>query len=58
VFDHANIRLLADYLARTALDWAEPAAPLPATTVAEEATDLEAALAERLARLESLVRER
>jgi acyl transferase domain-containing protein/acyl-CoA synthetase (AMP-forming)/AMP-acid ligase II/acyl carrier protein len=58
VFDHANIRLLADYLARTALDWAEPAAPLPATTVAEAATDLEAALAERLARLESLVRER
>jgi acyl transferase domain-containing protein/acyl-CoA synthetase (AMP-forming)/AMP-acid ligase II/acyl carrier protein len=65
VFDHANIRLLADYLASEVLGWgpaaaATPAAPAPAPA-AEPApvdeTDLEAALARHLEKLESLIRD-
>ncbi|HVU24542.1 MAG TPA: beta-ketoacyl reductase, partial [Opitutus sp.] len=63
VFDHANIRLLADYLANEVLGWGESAAvaraaAVPATEpVPADETDLEAALARRLQRLESLIRD-
>jgi NAD(P)-dependent dehydrogenase (short-subunit alcohol dehydrogenase family) len=65
VFDHANIRLLADYLASEVLGWGPAAAATPAApalaSVAEPApvdeADLEAALARRLEKLESLIRD-
>ncbi|HWA08530.1 MAG TPA: type I polyketide synthase [Opitutaceae bacterium] len=63
VFDHANIRLLADYLANDVLGWNEPAAAAPAAVppvtgpVSVDETDLDAALARRLEKLESLIRD-
>jgi NAD(P)-dependent dehydrogenase (short-subunit alcohol dehydrogenase family) len=68
VFDHANIRLLADYLATEVLAWGESPAPAPSASAAAAAaavtepvsadeTDLDAALARRLQKLESLIRD-
>jgi acyl carrier protein len=60
VFDHANIRLLAAFLAREALGWSESeATPVAASGPPPEPAeggDLDAALAARLARLETLVK--
>ncbi|MBM3851836.1 MAG: SDR family NAD(P)-dependent oxidoreductase [Verrucomicrobia bacterium] len=63
-FDHANIEALADYLASAVLGWSPPAEAIAATGT-DGATgalpepvgaDLDAALAARLGRLESLIR--
>ncbi len=59
VFDHANIRLLTAHLADDVLGWAKtPVTPAPSVAAsAADETDLDAALARRLERLESLMRD-
>jgi acyl carrier protein len=57
VFDYANIRLLAGYLAREALGWNDAVAVAPDGPAPAVEGDLDAALAARLARLESLVKD-
>ncbi len=57
VFDHANIRLLGDHLARDVLGWTGAPVARPEAAGGIEDPDLDAALAARLARLESLVKD-
>jgi acyl transferase domain-containing protein/acyl-CoA synthetase (AMP-forming)/AMP-acid ligase II/acyl carrier protein len=57
VFDYANIRLLAGHLAREVFGWSDAVTAAPEVPAPAIEGDLDAALAARLARLETLVKD-